>query len=78
MLPVMQSVSFKTKTVEPAQVLDSPATFSRYIGVSAQSVRNWCHEGIIPLKIHAGRIMRFEREAAIQSLAMNSNQGDAQ
>jgi hypothetical protein len=71
----MQNASYKTKTVEPAQVLDSPATFARFADVSAQSVRNWCHEGIIPLKIHVGRIIRFEREAAI--LALNSNKEGA-
>jgi predicted site-specific integrase-resolvase len=67
----MQKASFNTKTVEPAQPLDSPATFARFIGVSAQCVRNWCHDGIIPLKIHVGRIIRFEREAAIQALNVN-------
>jgi predicted site-specific integrase-resolvase len=71
----MHKANSNTNKVEPAQPLDSPATFARFIGVSAQCVRNWCHEGIIPLKIHAGRIIRFEREAAIHSL--NKREGGA-
>jgi predicted site-specific integrase-resolvase len=67
----MHKANSNTNTVKPAQSLDSPATFARFIGVSAQCVRNWCHEGIIPLKIHVGRIIRFEREAAIQALNVN-------
>jgi predicted site-specific integrase-resolvase len=66
----MQSALSNTTTTKPAQTLDSPATFARFIGVSAQCVRNWCHEGIIPLKINVGRIIRFEREEAI--LALNT------
>lgn len=72
---VMQTAFPNTNTIEPAQSLDSPASFARFIGVSAQCVRNWCHEGIIPLKIQMGRIMRFERETAIQ--ALNTKKGGA-
>lgn len=73
----MQTAELPTNTVKPAQPLDSPATFARFIGVSAQCVRNWCHDGIIPLKIHVGRIIRFERESAILALNANSEKGEA-
>jgi predicted site-specific integrase-resolvase len=65
----MQPATLDRKQNEPAQTpLDSPATFARFVGVTPQCVRNWCKDGIIPLKIHAGRIMRFERQAAIEAL----------
>ena len=56
------------KTPTPAAALDSPATFAKFAGISGQTVRNWCHEGKIPLVINAGRVMRFERAAAIKAL----------
>ena len=65
---VMQLATLDRKQTEPAQRLDSPATFARFVGVTPQCVRNWCHEGKIPLVINAGRVMRFDRAAAIQAL----------
>jgi hypothetical protein len=59
----------------PAQPLDNPATFASFVGVSPQCVRNWCKAGIIPLTIKAGRIVRFERAAAIA--ALNSSEAAA-
>jgi hypothetical protein len=56
-------------TVKPAQTLDSPATFARFVGVTPQCVRNWCNDGIIPLRIRAGRVIRFERESALAALS---------
>jgi phage terminase Nu1 subunit (DNA packaging protein) len=64
------------KTKEPQDRLDSPATFARFAGVTPQCVRNWCHQGIIPTVIHAGRIIRFDRAAAIKALA-NETAGTA-
>jgi predicted site-specific integrase-resolvase len=65
----MQKASPTHKQVEPAQTpLDNPASFAKFVGVSAQCVRNWCKAGIIPLTIKAGRIVRFERAAAIAAL----------
>lgn len=64
----MQTASLNKNKVDPAQPLDSPATFARFVGVTPQCVRNWCRDGIIPLKIKAGRVVRFERAAAIEAL----------
>jgi predicted site-specific integrase-resolvase len=64
----MQTPTPTKNKVELAQPLDSPATFARFAGVTPQCVRNWCHAGIIPLKINAGRIMRFERADALAAL----------
>ena len=63
--------------VNPAQPLDSPATFARFVGVTPQCVRNWCRAGIIPLKIKAGRIVRFERETALAALENRDETGRA-
>lgn len=66
---VMPTVAQNTNKAEPAQTpLDSPTTFADFILVSPQCVRNWCHDGTIPLKFKAGRIIRFEREAALRAL----------
>jgi len=65
---VMQTALPTQNKVEPAQPLDSPPTFARFVGVTPQCVRNWCRDGIIPLKIKAGRVVRFERSAAIEAL----------
>jgi hypothetical protein len=67
----MQKLTQTTNKVEPAQPLESPASFARFIGVTAQCVRNWCHDGTIPLLINQGRIMRFERAAAMKALSGN-------
>lgn len=56
--------------VNPAQTLDSPATFALHTGVTPQCVRNWCNNGTIPLRIRAGRVIRFEREAALAALSV--------
>ena len=74
----MQTASLNKHTSQPAQpTLDSPATFARFILVSTQCVRNWCHDGTIPLKVNAGRIMRFEREAALKALEAKEQQEGA-
>ena len=57
-----------TKQDSPAQPLDSPATFSKFVGVTPQCVRNWCRDEIIPLKVRVGRIIRFDRAEALAAL----------
>jgi hypothetical protein len=69
LVAVMQTALPNRKTVNPAQTLESPATFARYVGVTSQCVRNWCNDGTIPLRIRAGRVIRFEREAALAALS---------
>lgn len=54
--------------VEPAQPLESPQSFAKFVGVSAQAVRNWIKDGTIPVVVHTGRIVRFERAAALNAL----------
>lgn len=56
------------KKPETQQPLDSPPTFARFIGVTPQAVRNWVHDGKIPCIINTGRIIRFDRAAAIRAL----------
>lgn len=58
----------KSNKAEVGQQLDNPATFAKYVNVSAQCVRNWCKAGMIPLTINAGRIVRFERGEAVKAL----------
>jgi hypothetical protein len=71
---VMATASLKQKLVDTAQrvpesqPLDSPASFARFADVTAQCVRNWTREPGFPLVIHAGRIIRFERQAALDYL----------
>jgi hypothetical protein len=50
------------------KTLDSPSTFAEFVGVTPQSVRNWCKNGIIPLKVKVGRIIRFDRAEAMNAL----------
>ena len=65
----MQIATLPQKTDGQLQTLDSPATFARFVGVTPQCVRNWCNDGVIPLRIRAGRVIRFEREAALAALS---------
>jgi predicted site-specific integrase-resolvase len=48
--------------------LDSPVSFAGLVNVTPQTVRNWIRRGIIPTVISAGKIVRFERAAAIEAL----------
>jgi hypothetical protein len=64
----MQNASHKTKQVEPAETLDNPASFAKFIRVSAQCVRNWTKIEGFPLIVSTGRIVRFERAAALEFL----------
>jgi len=56
----------------PAQTLetklDCPQSFAKFANVTGQTVRNWIRRGIIPTTIHAGKIIRFERSAALAAL----------
>ena len=57
------------QTTEPvASALESPQSFAKFLRVSGQAVRNWVKDGTIPCVIHTGRIIRFERAAAIEAL----------
>lgn len=48
--------------------LDCPISFAKYANVTGQTVRNWIRRGIIPTVIHAGKIVRFDRAAALAAL----------
>jgi hypothetical protein len=54
--------------VEPAQPLDNPASFAKFLRVTPQCVRNWTRETGFPLIVKSGRIVRFERSAALAFL----------
>jgi hypothetical protein len=53
---------------EPAQPLDNPASLAKFLRVTPQCVRNWTREPGFPLVVKSGRIVRFERAAALQFL----------
>ena len=65
---VMQTASLKQKQAATAEPLDNPATFAKFAKVSAQQVRNWTRLPGFPLTLKAGRIVRFERAAALEFL----------
>jgi len=54
--------------VNPAQPLDNPSTLAKFLRVTPQCVRNWTREAGFPLVLKSGRIVRFERAAALQFL----------
>ena len=54
--------------VEPAQPLENPASFAKFLRVTPQCVRNWTREPGFPLVVKSGRIVRFERAAALEFL----------
>ncbi len=68
MRKIIRVKAIKPNQVNPAQTLDNPASFAKFTNVSAQCVRNWCRDGRIPLVLKAGRIVRFERAAALAAL----------
>lgn len=65
----MQTLTRKEKQAEPAQPkLDNPATFASFAGVTPQCVRNWTREDGFPLILKTGRVVRFDRSAALAFL----------
>jgi len=62
-------MSTQAAPVQPLETkLDCPISFAKYANVTAQTVRNWIRRGKIPTVISAGKIVRFERSAAIAAL----------
>ena len=57
-----------TTEIETTDRLDTPASFARFANVTSQCVRNWCRDGLIPLTLCCGRIIRFRREDALAAL----------
>jgi len=61
-----------TKYTAPAQPLEMPlecpVSFSKLTNVTPQTVRNWLKRGIIKPVIQCGKIVRFERAAALAAL----------
>jgi predicted site-specific integrase-resolvase len=64
----MQTATPKHKHDAPTHELETPASFARFLRVTPQAVRNWIHAGKIPTVVNAGRIVRFERAAALEAL----------
>ena len=54
--------------VNPAPTLDNPSTLAKFLRVTPQCVRNWTKEAGFPLVLKSGRIVRFERAAALEFL----------
>jgi hypothetical protein len=63
----MQAATAPAHTLETQ--LDSPQSFSKLVNVTPQTVRNWLRRGVIKPTISNGRIVRFERQAAIAALS---------
>jgi hypothetical protein len=64
----MQTLTPPRKHVDPEQPLDNPASFAKFTGVSTQQARNWTRLPGFPITLKAGRIVRFERAAALEFL----------
>jgi len=62
----MQRQTAPAQTLETQ--LDCPISFAKFANVSGQTVRNWIRRGKIPCVIRAGKIVRFERAAALAAL----------
>jgi hypothetical protein len=54
--------------VEPAQPLDNPASFAKFTKVTPQCARNWTRIEGFPVILKTGRIIRFDRAAALAFL----------
>ena len=50
------------------QQLLKPQELAFIINVSVPTVMNWYYDGIIPAKIHVGRVIRFELEPVMSAL----------
>jgi len=48
--------------------LESPQSFALFTNVTPQTVRNWLRRGVIKPTISNGKIIRFERAAALAAL----------
>jgi len=64
---LMQSAPAPTQSLETK--LDCPQSFAKFANVTGQTVRNWIRRGKIPTVIRAGKVVRFDRAAAIAALA---------
>lgn len=64
----MQTLAPNQKQAEAAQPLDNPASFAKFAKVTPQCARNWTRLPGFPLVLKAGRIVRFERAAALEFL----------
>jgi hypothetical protein len=48
--------------------LDTPKSLAQYVGVTPACIVEWCNKGIIPVRIRAGRTIRFDRNEALKAL----------
>lgn len=55
--------------------LDTPKSLASALSTTPQTVLNWFHSGVIPAKIAAGRIIRFNRSDVLEALAYRSRKG---
>jgi predicted DNA-binding transcriptional regulator AlpA len=55
-------------TIPHMQQLLKPRELATLINVSVLTIMNWYYDGIIPARIHVGRIIRFELDAVLTAL----------
>ncbi len=55
-------------TIPRIQQLLKPQELAAIINVSAPTIMNWYYDGIIPARVHVGRVIRFELDAETKSV----------
>ena len=50
------------------QRLLKPRDLATIINVTTRTILNWYYDGIIPARIHVGRVIRFELEPVLAAL----------
>jgi predicted site-specific integrase-resolvase len=58
----------RTSPVDELVALLTPAALARRLATTPQTILRWEKAGVIPAKIKAGRIVRFEFEAVAAAL----------
>lgn len=70
----MATNTTKNEAAQPEALL-TPTQLAREINCTPQTVNNWHRAGILPARIAIGRVVRFDREEALDALARESRKG---